>query len=388
MSDPSTGGAGSAPIEVVPVTDAAGRKAFIQVPFALYGKEDHWVPPLMIERSEHLDPKKNPYFEHAKAALWIARSGGRDVGRISAQDCTLYRRHHGATRGQFGFIEAIDDPRVFAALFQTAEAWLRDRDVDHVSGPFNFSINDEMGLLVDGFDTPPCMMMGHAKPYYAPRVEALGYAKARDVIAYDYDTGAEIPRSMVAMIRKAKKAGDLVIRPLSKAKLDDDLETILDIFNDAWRDNWGFVPMTDSEIKALGAVLKFLVKEEYVVIAYWKGEPAATAVTFPNINDWIADLNGRLLPFGWAKLLWRLLMRPPRSVRLPLMGVRKIHQSTPVGAALAIGVVDAVRSYHMSRGTHHAELSWILEDNDAMRRMIESLGGRPYKTYRVYEKAI
>lgn len=376
------------PIEIVAVETAADRDAFIRVPFAIYGPEDLWVPPLILERREHFSPRKNPYFEHAEAALWIARHAGRDVGRISAQVCSLHRHLHGADRGQFGFIEAVDDPDVFAALFDTAEAWLRARGTRKVGGPFNFSINDEMGLLVDGLDTPPSLMMAHAKPYYPARVEALGYAKAKDVIAYDYHTSAGLPRSAAAMIGRAKESGDLAIRPIRKARLDEELAIILDIFNDAWSDNWGFVPWTARELEALGTVMKMLVKEEYVAIAHWRGEPAAFAVTLPNINDWIADLDGRLLPFGWAKLLWRLKSRPPRSVRLPLMGVRKVHQGTAVGAALSMGVVDAVRAYHMSRGTRHAELSWILEDNAPMRRMIEGLGGRAYKTYRIYEKAI
>lgn len=382
----STAGLGA--IEIVPVVSAADRDAFIRVPFDIYGPDDNWIPPLIVERREHFNPKKNPYFEHAEAALWVARRAGRNVGRISAQVCALHRRHHGADRGQFGFIEAIDDGQVFSALFATAEAWLRDRGTRMIDGPFNFSINDEMGLLVDGLDTPPSLMMGHAKAYYPARVEALGYAKVKDVIAYDYHTSAELPRAAAAMIRRARNSGDLKIRPLRKARLEEELAIILDLFNDAWHDNWGFVPWTANELKALGMVMKMLVKEEYVAIADWQGEPAAFAVTLPNINDLVADLDGRLLPFGWARLLWRLKTRPPRSVRLPLMGVRKVHHGTAVGAALSIGVLDAVRAYHMSRGTHRAELSWILEDNLPMRHMIEGMGGRPYKTYRIYEKAI
>jgi hypothetical protein len=391
MPSRTAGSAGSGAVEIVPVTTAADRDAFIRVPFAIYGPDDKWIPPLIVERREHFSPRKNPYFEHAEAALWIARRAGRDVGRISAQVCALHRQRHGADRGQFGFIEAIDDAEVFAALFGAAEAWLRARGTSVVDGPFNFSINDEMGLLVDGLDTPPSLMMGHAKPYYPARVEALGYAKVKDVLAYDYHTSAEQPRAaavVAAKVRRAKDAGELDIRPIRKARLDEDLETILDIFNDAWHDNWGFVPWTTNEIGALGTVMKMLVKEEYVAIAHWHGEPAAFAVTLPNINDWIADLNGKLLPFGWAKLLWRLMARPPRSVRLPLMGVRKVHQGTAVGAALSMGVIDTLRVYHMSRGTDHAELSWILEDNMPMRRMIEILGGRVYKTYRIYRKAL
>jgi GNAT superfamily N-acetyltransferase len=230
--------------------------------------------------------------------------------------------------------------------------------------------------------------MGHALPYYARHVEALGYRKAKDVFAYDYNALIPLPRSMQAMVDKIRSAGDLSIRPLSKRHLERDLAIIISIFNDAWSQNWGFVPMTHEEITVLGKNLKMLVGERYVAIANYVGEPAAMAVSLPNLNDWISDLDGKVLPFGWAKLAWRLLARPPRSVRIPLMGVRQHYQGTAIGSALALSVIDAVRSYHLSRGTTRAELSWILEDNLPMRRMIEALGGVAYKTYRIYEKSL
>jgi hypothetical protein len=232
------------------------------------------------------------------------------------------------------------------------------------------------------------MMMGHALPYYARHLENLGYTKAKDVFAYDYEARKPMPRAMQAMVNKVKAAGDFSIRPLSKKHLDRDLAIVIDIFNDAWSMNWGFVPMTREEIVALGKNLKLLVSENYVAIASYEGEPAAMAVSLPNLNDWIRDLDGRLLPLGWAKLLWRLMSAPPRSVRLPLMGVRRKFHGMPTGSALALAVIDAVRSYHLDRGTEHAELSWILEDNMPMRRIIEGLGAISYKTYRIYEKRL
>lgn len=375
-------------IDIVPVTTNAERDAFIRLPFSLYRDDPLWIPPLLLERREHLDRKKNPYFEHAEVAMWLARRDGRDVGRISAQICRLHQERYKDSSGQFGFIEGINDPAVFAALFSAAEGWLRDRGARICRGPFNFSINDEIGLLVDGFDTPPSFMMAHTHPYYIDRVEERGYAKAKDVIAYDYRTTDKLPNNMEKVFQRVAKSGELTIRPLNRANLQEDLDLILDIFNDAWDDNWGFVPMTPSEISALGTNLKMLVKDEFIAIAHFKGEPAAMAVTLPNVNDWIADLNGSLLPFGWAKLLWRLKSGAPKSIRLPLMGVRKKYQTTSVGAALALSVIDAIRTYHEGRGTFHAELSWILEDNMAMRRMIEIVGAVPYKTYRVYEKEL
>ncbi len=378
----------SGDIEIVPVTDRKGIAAFIDVPFDVFRNDSNWIPPLNIERIQHFDRKKNPYFDHAEAAMWVARRNGKTVGRISAQVCQLHLATHNDSAGQFGFCDAIDDENVFAALLSTAERWVADKGMSRIRGPFNFSINDEMGLLIDGFDTPPYMMMGHALPYYAGHIETQGYAKAVDVFAYEATSHAGMPRSALSMIRKAKETGNLEIRPLNKSNLKEDLAIILEIFNDAWSDNWGFVPMTDREIEALGANLKLLVKGEYIAIASYKGEPAAMAVTLPNINEWVADFGGRLFPFNVFKLLWRLYARPPSSVRLPLMGVKKEFQSGAIGAALALGVIDTVRTYHLKRGTDMAELSWVLEQNDAMRRMIEMATGKAYKTYRIYEKSL
>jgi GNAT superfamily N-acetyltransferase len=373
------------------VAEVASRKdkdAFLRVPHLVFADDHNWVAPLDLERREHFDPKKNPYFQHADVQLFIAYDNDRPVGRISAQLDRLRLEHHPDSSGQFGFLDAIDDPKVFASLLQSAEAWLRTRGMKAAHGPFNFSINDEMGLLVSGFDTPPAMMMGHALPYYARHLEAQGYGKIKDVFAFDYDGLKPLPRAMQAMVDKIKASGELTIRPLSKKNLDRDLAIIIDIFNDAWSHNWGFVPMTREEITALGKNLKMLVGEQYISIASYKGEPAAMAVSLPNLNDWISDLNGKLLPLGWAKLIWRMMAKPPRSVRMPLMGVRRDYHGTAIGSALALAVIDAVRSYHLGRGTMRAELSWILEDNAPMRRMIEALGGVPYKTYRIYEKSL
>ena len=197
-----------------------------------------------------------------------------------------------------------------------------------------------------------------------------------------------MPRAMKAAHEKAIAAKDIRIRPLDKKNLDRELDIIVSILNDAWSDNWGFVPWTKDEMTALGNNLKFLVTGEYIAIAEHKGEAVAMAVSLPNINEWIAGLNGRLLPFGWAKLAWSLFGKPPRSIRMPLMGLRKSYHGTALGAALALGAIGQVRLYHISRGTRRGELSWILEDNMPMRRMIEMSGAKPYKTYRIYQKDI
>jgi hypothetical protein len=376
------------PVTVRPVATRRDRRTFLDVPFAIYRGDPHWVAPLYIERQEHLDPRKNPYFRHAEAELFLAERDGRAVGRISAQIDRLRLARHGDATGQFGFLEAPDDPNIFAALFEAAAGWLSERGMERMEGPFSFSINDEAGLLVEGFETPPAIMMGHARPYYGARVEEQGFARVKDLIAYDYDAHIEMPRLLRSLFEKAVAAEDIAIRPFDRKNLARDLDIVMDIFNDAWSHNWGFVPFTAEEIAALGRNLRLLVAPGYAAIASYRGAPAAMAVTLPNINAWIAGLDGRLLPMGWAKLAWHLFAKPPASVRMPLMGVRRVHHGTPLGAALAIGVIDTVRRYHLSRGTHRAELSWILEDNLPVRRIVEQLGAIPCKTYRIYGKAL
>ena len=375
-------------VSVRPVLSKQDKKLFLDVPFALYDKGSNWVAPLYFERFEHLDPKKNPYFQHAETQLFLAEVNGKPVGRISAQIDRLHlERYHDGT-GQFGFLEATNEPEVFAALFNAAEGWLKSRGMKRVRGPFSFSINDETGLLINGFDRPPNMLMGHALPYYAKRVEEAGFSKAKDVIAYYYDNKNALPKALSMAYERAMKSPHIEVRPLDKKNLARDLDIILSIHSDAWSENWGFIPFTTEELKVLGDNLKILVKKEFIAIASYKGVPAAMAVTLPNINEWIDGLDGKLLPFGWARIVWNLFGRPPNSVRMPLMGVRKEFHGTLVGSSLALAVIQTVRRYHIGRGTKSGELSWILEDNLPMRHMIETLGASPYKTYRVYEKAL
>ncbi len=375
-------------IEIKAVSGKAGLDAFLSLPFRLYADDPNWVPPLYLERQDHLSAKNNPYYQHAEVQLFTAWRAGECVGRISAQVCELHQEHHNDGAGQFGFIEAENDREVFAALFAAAEDWLKARGMVCSRGPFSHSINEEVGLLVEGFETPPQFLMGHARPYYDARILEAGYAKAKDLLAYCYDPQDDIPRAMAAMVKKVARSGDMDVRKLSKKNLARDLDVIISIFNDAWSDNWKFVPMTQAEINHLGQNLKLLVPEEYISIAYYQGEPAAMAVSLPNINEAIADLNGKILPFGWAKLLWRLKVRGVTSARMPLMGVAKQFQGSALGAALGIAAIDAVRQHHAAAGTRLGELSWVLEDNMAIRGIIESLNANPYKRYRVYERAL
>ena len=310
--------------------ETAGIDRFIRVPFALYDDDPHWVAPLIMERRDHLNARANPYFDHAEVAYWLALRGDRAVGRISAQIDHAYLERHGDACGHFGFIEGTDDPAVFKGLFAAAEGWLRERGMVRARGPFSLSINDESGLLIEGFDSPPSMMMGHAPPYYAARIEAEGYTKANDLLAYRYEAHQTFPPGPAAIVKRARRSNTIRLRHLNKARYQADLDIILDIFNDAWSDNWGFVPFTPAEIKHVAKSMKPLIREKLVCIIEVDGEAAAMAVSLPNLNEAIADLGGSLLPFGWAKLLWRLKVGPLRSARVLLMGVRKKYHNSPL----------------------------------------------------------
>ncbi|WP_366555612.1 dATP pyrophosphohydrolase [Aquibaculum sediminis] len=376
-------------IQVTSVETAGDLETFLRVPWRIYAEDPQWVPPLLLERRQHLSPKHNPWFEHAEARLWIAWSDGEPVGRISAQVDRLRLEQHRDEAGTFGFLEAIDHPEAFSALFSAAEDWLRSKGLRRAFGPFSLSINDESGLLVDGFDRPPSMMMGHARPWYGPRVEEQGYSKARDLMAYWVDMTQPFPDSLKRLIASGIGDSRVTFRPMDFSRYTEELRLIVDIFNDAWRDNWGFVPMTEGEVRHLAKSLRPLIKPEWVTIGEVEGEPAAFAVTLPNVNEAIADLNGRLLPFGLAKLLWRIKVRGTTTGRMPLMGVRKRYQGGVLGAALALGVIERAYEYHRARGrVTGAELSWVLENNRPIRRLIERLAPQAYKTYRIYQKEL
>jgi hypothetical protein len=227
--------------------------------------------------------------------------------------------------------------------------------------------------------------MGHALPYYGPRIEACGFSPEKDLLAYRIDANFSLSRATRVIMARA--GSNIRVRSLRRSRFDEDLQIVKDIFEDAWSKNWGFVPYTDEEFKHLGQSLRFLVDDELVQIAEVEGVPAAMMVSFPNLNEIIRDLNGRLLPFGWLKLLWRLKVRFPETARVALMGVRQRYQGSLLGAALAFTVIEAPQPHGLKKGIKEVELSWILEDNTAMRHMIESLGGAVYKRYRIYGKA-
>lgn len=370
-------------LQVVPVRTPAELDRFVRLPARLYASDPHFVPPLLLERKEALSPKKNPLFEHAEVQLFLAVREGRDVGRISAQ---VDRLVQDKSIGHFGMIAAEDDADVFAALFAAAESWLRERGRTRVLGPFSLSINEETGLLIDGFDTPPMMFMPHDPPYASVRVEQQGYRKAKDVLAYLYDMSREFSPTIERLITK-RKPSTLIVRKLDVSRYDAEFDTITTIFNDAWHDNWGFIPFTEAEIRHMARSLKPLIRPEMVAIVEFNGEAVAFGITLPNLNEAIADFGGRLLPFNWIKLLLRL-KRGTTTWRVPLMGVRRSFNAGILGALAPFLVIDAMHKGALNTPMKQVEFSWILEDNLPMRHVIERMGAVAYKTFRVYEKSL
>ena len=370
-------------VEIVPVQGRTLLNRFIRLPERFYRDDPHYVAPLHLERLEALTPK-NPFFGNADVQFWIARKDGRDVGRISAQiDHQALALRPDAT-GQFGLIAGEDDPAVFEALIATAADWLRSRGMKRMQGPFNLSIKEEMGLLVDGFDTPPMLLMGHDRPHVGQRLEALGLRKEKDVYAYLYDITGDLPAGARRLLDRPLPS-EYKVRRLDLKRYDDEVRVITDVFNDAWLENWGFVPLSEIETDHLGKSLKPLLDPRLVSIVEHKGEPVGFLICLPNLNEAIRDLGGRLLPFGWAKLLWRLKVSGLKTARVPLMGVKRSAARGVMGKLLPFLLIDAVRKEAADMGFTHVELSWILEDNMPMRHMNESLGGTVYKTYRIYE---
>ncbi|HXS27618.1 MAG TPA: hypothetical protein VN730_08135 [Steroidobacteraceae bacterium] len=375
-------------IEVVPVAGGAQLRRFIRVPFAVHRDDAAWIPPLLMERKEAFSAKSNEFLRRAEARFWVARRDGREVGRISAQIDPLARRDGEPAVGHFGCLSAIDDGEVFASLLGTAEEFLRGRGIERVLGPFSLSINEETGLLIDGFETPPMMLMGHDPRYVAGHLEALGYQKAKDVYAYLIDRDVAPLSSAVRALFERRLAGSIRLRRLDFRDYANEIRRMVDIFNDAWSGNWGFVPLTNAEADEMAKRMRLLLDERLVWFAELDGEAVGFIVMLPNINEAIADLDGRLFPFGWAKLLWRLKMRRIKSARVPLMGVRKRLSGTVLGSALPIALISALEPGADTFGFRKVELSWILEDNRPMRHILERLGARAYKTYRVYGKAL
>jgi hypothetical protein len=377
-----------ASLSIRPVESKADRKAFVDFAWDVYRDDPAWIPPLKDEVHGLLNPKKNPWFEHARAQLWLAERGGKAVGRISAQVDDLVLEHMGQGTGQWGMFEALD-VEAGAALIETAEDWLRKQGMTRSLGPFSLSIWDEPGLEIEGFDEPPTVMMGHHRPEYEEWVEAAGYRKAKDLLTYEVDIGNWSDPTISRLIAMGEKNSRIRIRKVDKSRFDEEARVILGLLNEAWSDNWGFVPLTESEIAYAGKKLKPIIYEDLVRLAEYDGEPVAFMITIPDMNALIKDLNGKLFPFNWAKLLWRL--RKPRTerARVPLMGVAKRFHGSRLASQFAFMLIeftrrDCVGTYGINTG----EFGWILEDNKGMLSIAELPGARVNHRFRIYEKAL
>ena len=358
-------------LTIRPVVTAADRKAFVDLAWAVYRDDPAWVPPLKQEVHGLITPGKNPWFEHARAQLWLAERGGKPVGRISAQVDELVQQHMGAGTGQWGMFEALDGEAA-AALIATAEQWLAGQGMTRSLGPFSLSVWDEVGLEIEGFAQPPTAMMPHHRPEYAAWVEAAGYAKVRDLLTYEVDIAHWSDAKIDRLIAMGERNPRIRMRTVDKSRFDEEARLILGLLNDAWSGNWGFIPLTEAEIAYAGKKLKPVIYEELVRIAELDGEPVAFMITLPDVNELIRDLDGRLFPFGWAKLLWRL--RKPRTsrVRVPLMGVAsKLHQ-TRLASQIAFMLIEYTRRAAVGQfGVEIGEFGWILEDNKGMLSIAE-----------------
>jgi hypothetical protein len=378
-------------IIVRPVQGREDMDAFLSLPAALLEDDPVWVPPLRMMVRDQLNPKKNPWFTHGEAQLFLAERNGAPIGRISAQiDRTHLDLRNDAT-GFFGFFDCVDEQPAADALFAAAGDWLKDKGMARVRGPFSLNINEESGLLIDGFESPPRMMMGHAKPYYQTLVERAGFEKARDLYAYLTPMDTALPYKHLKLLeRSIQRNPGLTFRHLEPARYDRDIKILVDLFNAAWAENWGFVPMTDADAAHMAKELKPILIPELVWFAFYEGEPAAMAVALPDLNEMIADMNGALWPRNWAKLAWRIATRRSWSsrTRVPLMGVAPRFKQKSLGSVLALMVIGSIRTQSLKLNLPVCEMSWVLEDNAPTRHSIETIGGRVYKTYRVYEKAI
>jgi len=376
---------GSGPLTVLEVQGRRQVRDFLHLPERIYADDPAWVAPLLFEQHQRVF-KNHPLFAHMAVKRWVAYRDGAPVGRITAQLDSLQPRVDGKIVGYFGMLEALDDPSVFAALFDTAESWLREQGAGLVRGPYNLSINEEIGLLVENFDDPPFIMMGHAPRYYRERIEERGFDGVKNLLTYKVRPDFEAPEVMQKLAERARRNVD--IRPFDRKAKAAEFAAMRDIFNDAWSENWGFVPFTHDEFEEVAKTLTLLLPDDYIQIAEIDGRAVAFITALPNINEIAADLKGRLLPFGWARLLWRLKVKRPRSTRVALMGVRKEYQHSRLGPTLAFLVIDAVRKAMSKRGVETVEMGWILEDNDGMRHIIEAIGSHVYKRYRVYQKEL
>lgn len=367
--------------------DKKVRRDFLDVVDRIFEDDPCYVRPLDMDVGDRIDPKKNPFFDHGEAAGWVAYRGGEPVGRITAQIDSLHLERYQDDTGFFGFFDTLDDPEIAEALLREASEWLRAKGMKRIRGPYSLNINEETGCLVDGFDTPPMIMMPHHRAYQGGLIEGAGLEKAKDFYAWEYDVG-RVPK-------RAQKAHDdilampeVTIRQMDTKRLAEDIRLMLEVYNDAWSDNYGFIPATEREMIKAADDVRILVMPQITRLVFIDGEVAAVALGLPNVNELIADAGGKLLPFGAAKLLWRLRVRGPKSGRLVLLGIRKKWRNVRRYAGLSAYLYVSMNQSGHYLGIKRAELGWTVEDNAPINVGIKLMGGRVYKVYRVYERML
>ncbi|WP_437956360.1 hypothetical protein WME76_33685 [Sorangium sp. So ce119] len=362
-------------------------KDFLNVVDTIYEGEPNYIRPLDLDIADRLDKKKNPFFEHAEGTAWVAYKDGRPAGRITAQVDHEHLRHHRDETGLFGFLDTVDDAETAQALLAEAAGWLRARGMKRMRGPYSLSINEEIGCLVEGFDRPPVIMLPYHRPHQGRLIEQAGLEKVKDLYGWRYEVG-DIP------VRAQKAHAEIQAMPEVHTRCGDpknllrDIRILMDVFNDAWSDNWGFVPMTEKELIKWAKDVRLILMPELTKLTFIDGEPAAVSLGLPDLNELIRGLHGKLLPTGVLKLLWRLRVRGPKSGRLVVLGIRKKWRHVRRYAGLsAFLYVEMNRAAHLL-GMKGGELGWTLEDNAAINAGIRLMGGRIYKKYRVYERAL
>jgi GNAT superfamily N-acetyltransferase len=363
-------------------------KRFVKVPFAVHREHPQWVAPLVFERMEFLDRDKNPYFQHAEAEYFLAECGGAPVGRITAQVDERWDEFQGGNDAMFGFFETAEDPEVAAALLDAAAGWARDRGRERLLGPMDFTTNDEIGILIEGYERRPMILEPWHPPHYRELIEAAGFGKAMDVQMWelqfgDLKQGESFDPSIHAAAEKALNDEGIVIRNMRKREMASEVRRFMDVYNEAWGDNWGFVPITDAEVEFQAKNLKQVIDEDWAYMAEKDGEVVGAALTLPDVNQVLARLNGRLLPFGWLRFL--LGKGKVDQLRVLALGVKHDYRHSGVAAGLYLKHLETAAGPGAIAG---GEMGWILETNGPMNRAMEGMGGKVVKKYRIYEKAL
>ncbi len=370
-----------------------GRARFVDLGRSFAAREPHSVPQLRSEQLELVDPDKNPFFGHASHQFFIARRDGRDVGRISAHIDRLAlelpaEQGMGPGTGMFGYFDA-EDKGVAKALLARAEEWLRKQGMTRALGPISMSVWEEPGLLVSGQDHPPMIMMGHHPADYAQWIEAAGYDRAKTLLTYDLDVTQDFPPLVRRIVQSGERNDRIRVRPVDKSRWAQEVEIVLAILNDAWSKNWGFVPFTPDEIAYAGKKLKPIIREDINMIAELDGRPVAFMLTFPDVNRVLKDIDGKLFPFGWFRLLCWLRKPTAADMRVPLMGVlRELHNSR-LASQLAFMMISNIRDNAASRyGAQRAEIGWILDDNQGMKAIADAIESSVNREYAIYRKQL